>query len=81
MKMENIHFHVCVSERVLYLPRHSGVWHVFFIAFVPKFPFGRCRRRAAYELEFFASPASWKLIDAELMQNRFLVGFGPSLNT
>ncbi|KAK0073344.1 hypothetical protein PV325_009851 [Microctonus aethiopoides] len=24
---------------------------------------------------------SWKAIDAELMQKRFLVGFGPSLNT
>lgn len=30
---------------------------------------------------FFSSPAAWNAIDAELMQNRFLVGFGPSLKT
>ena len=34
-----------------------------------------------HELFFIFSPAAWKFIDAELMQKRFLVGLGPSLNT
>lgn len=34
-----------------------------------------------FYVDFFSSPAGWKLIEAELMQKRFLVGFGPSLNT
>lgn len=41
-----------------------------------------CNKRASwFYVDFFSSPAEWKLMEAELMQKRFLVGFGPSLNT
>lgn len=51
----------------LFLDHHHQLWKRIFNRF--------------YDGVFFSSPAEWKLIDAELIQNRFLVGFGPSLNT
>jgi len=71
MKMENMHFHACVCVS---LSKQNLLTFIFLV-------YGSFCRCAAYELDFFASPASWKHIDAELMQKRFLVGFGPSLNT
>lgn len=38
-------------------------------------------RAGSFYAEPFSSPAEWKLMDAELMQKRFPVGFGPSSNT